>query len=87
LKEKGKILEEADARNSIPPPSEMLTKTPVPDPANIHFRKIDSFEVDSAPKQFDLSSMPVYTHLHSTDTNFVYVSTLFLTFKPASVVQ
>ncbi|XP_068621033.1 uncharacterized protein C05D11.1-like [Battus philenor] len=75
LAEKGKILEEAMEFNERAPPAGMLASVPVPSSDNLKCHKISTWSSDGQPcPYFDLKEVPLYTRVHSLNTNFVYIN-------------
>ncbi|XP_023940312.1 uncharacterized protein C05D11.1 [Bicyclus anynana] len=74
LAEKGRILQEAMEFNERPPPPGTLASVPVPSCENLKCHKLSSWNTNSEPcPYFDLKDVPMYTRLHSLNTNFVYI--------------
>ncbi|XP_045764374.1 uncharacterized protein C05D11.1-like [Maniola jurtina] len=75
LAEKGKILDEAMEFNERPPPPGTLASVPVPSCENLKCHNISSWNSGGEPcPHFDLKEIPMYTRVHSLNTNFVYMS-------------
>ncbi|XP_069360181.1 uncharacterized protein C05D11.1-like [Maniola hyperantus] len=75
LAEKGKILDDAIKFNERPPPPGTLASVAVPSCENLKYRNISSWNSGGEPcPHFDLKEIPMYTRVHSLNTNFVYMS-------------
>ncbi|XP_034828177.1 uncharacterized protein C05D11.1-like [Maniola hyperantus] len=75
LAEKSKILDDAMEFNERPPPPGTLASVPVPSCENLKCHNISSWNSGGEPcPHFDLKEIPMYTRVHSLNTNFVYMS-------------
>ncbi|XP_043257873.1 uncharacterized protein C05D11.1-like [Colletes gigas] len=75
LQQKGKELEEALAKNSVPVPDEMLSSVPIPTTDLISFHHIKSYTTETVEQhsRLVLPKLPFYTYLDHVNTNFVYM--------------
>ncbi|XP_046961211.1 uncharacterized protein C05D11.1-like [Vanessa cardui] len=82
LAEKAKQLEDAMEFNERPPPAGTLAAVPVPPCEGLRCHKIRTWSTGSEPcPYFDLTQVPLYTRVHSLNTNFVYINIILDTMK------
>ncbi|XP_055703714.1 uncharacterized protein C05D11.1-like isoform X2 [Phlebotomus papatasi] len=76
MQTKGDELCEAMAQNEITPPTEMLTKVPIPGTDAIKYHPVKVYrsgEGDGNQTGFNVDTLPVYAEAYDMHTNFVYL--------------
>nr|XP_026487526.1 uncharacterized protein C05D11.1-like [Vanessa tameamea] len=82
LAEKAKQLEDAMEFNELPPPAGTLAAVPVPPCDDLRCHNIRTWSSGSEPcPHFDLTQVPLYTRVHSLNTNFVYINIILDTMR------
>ncbi|XP_045538857.1 uncharacterized protein C05D11.1 [Papilio machaon] len=82
LAKKAEQLVAAMEYNERPPPEGLLASIPVPSCDNLKCHNITTWSTDSEPcPYFDLKEVPLYTRVHSLNTNFVYINIILDTTK------
>ncbi|XP_013133610.1 PREDICTED: uncharacterized protein C05D11.1-like [Papilio polytes] len=82
LAKKAEQLAAAMEYNERPPPEGLLTSIPVPSCDKLKCHNISTWSSEGAPcPHFELREVPLYTRLHSLNTNFVYINLILDTSK------
>ncbi|XP_044726839.1 uncharacterized protein C05D11.1-like [Chrysoperla carnea] len=83
LKTKAEALEAALSHNGREPPTEMIRSIPIPGTDTIQYHKIARYRTDGPTPcpSFELSKVPIYTHVDHVNTNFVYMFLLMDTME------
>lgn len=63
-----------------PVPDEVLANVPIPSTESINFHHIKSYTTETSEQhpRLDVTKLPFFTYLDHVNTNFVYVSIVFI---------